>query len=213
MRYKGERARGLIETIGMVPALLAADAMHLPQCQSPLLRHAHTLWTNPFVRNRYAHEPQSAEWSVFGQRASSQLGFCRTACPKTLRSWIMGWRVEHLRTRLDALAHACSCRPCLHSLPMPTCAARLLAAPLAKSARDTSRGTCHNAYVQVRSHPVTMETFCQLGNPCNEERAPCRTETPASARLTPPHPYPTSPRQTRLPRPTRRSRPPTTEGP
>ena len=138
MRYKGERARGLIETIGMVPALLAADAMHLPQCQSPLLRHAHTLWTNPFVRNRYAREPQSAEWSVFGQRASSQMGFCRTACPKTLRSWIMGWRVEHLRTRLDALAHACSCRPCLHSLPMPTCAARLLAAPLAKSARDTS---------------------------------------------------------------------------
>lgn len=91
MRYKGERARGLIETIGMVPALLAADAMHLPQCQSPLLRHAHTLWTNPFVRNRYAHEPQSAEWSVFGQRASSQLGFCRAACPKTLRSGIMGW--------------------------------------------------------------------------------------------------------------------------
>lgn len=27
MRYKGEQAIGLIETIGMVPALLAADAM------------------------------------------------------------------------------------------------------------------------------------------------------------------------------------------
>lgn len=77
MRYKGEQAIGLIETIGMVPALLAADAMHLPQCRSPLLRHAHTHWTSPFVRNRYVHEPQSAEWSTFGQEILATCGFTR----------------------------------------------------------------------------------------------------------------------------------------
>ena len=77
MRYKGEQAIGLIETIGMVPALLAADAMYPPLCQSPLLRHAHTLWTSPFVRNRYVHEPQSAEWSTFGQEDSRDLRFSR----------------------------------------------------------------------------------------------------------------------------------------
>lgn len=77
MRYKGEQAIGLIETIGMVPALLAADAMYPPLCQSPLLRHAHTLWTSPFVRNRYIHEPQSAEWGTFGQEDSRDLRFSR----------------------------------------------------------------------------------------------------------------------------------------
>ena len=98
MRYKGEQAIGLIETIGMVPALLAADAMHLPQCQSPLLRHAHTHWTSPFVRNRYVHEPHSAEWSTFGQEDSRDLRFCETFCPKLLRSRILNRRLERYRT-------------------------------------------------------------------------------------------------------------------
>ncbi len=93
MRYKGEQAIGLIETIGMVPALLAADAMYPPLCQSPLLRHAHTLWTSPFVRNRYVHEPQSAEWSTVGQEDSRDLRFYETSCPKLLRSRIFNRRL------------------------------------------------------------------------------------------------------------------------
>lgn len=46
------------------------------------------------VRNRYAREPQSVEWSFFGQRVSRQLGFCRAICPKTLRSRIMDCQLD-----------------------------------------------------------------------------------------------------------------------
>lgn len=46
------------------------------------------------VRNRYAREPKSFEWSVFGQLVSRQLGFCRAVCPKTLRSRIMDCQLD-----------------------------------------------------------------------------------------------------------------------
>lgn len=46
------------------------------------------------VRNRNAREPQSVEWSFFGQRVSRQLGFCRAICPKTLRSRIMDCQLD-----------------------------------------------------------------------------------------------------------------------
>lgn len=46
------------------------------------------------VRNRYARELQSVEWSVFGQLVSRQLGFCRAVCPKALRSRIMDCQLD-----------------------------------------------------------------------------------------------------------------------